>query len=353
MDLVGEKTLPGMKVGIVTFSAAYNYGAALQCRCLQEVLSGLGLDAYVVDYRPAYLTEPYKILKPYYCKKPAILFQLPFRFWGARRRDRAFRRFQKAMPRVSCGTGGLDAVFFGSDQIWNPRICKGMDPVFFAGTEAFATTRNVSYAASDGSVKLSPLEAAEYQRFLKNFYRLGVREESLRERLAGWGFSSVVTLDPVLLAGRPVLDGMAVSLRHHSAPYVLTYEAVDYPRVKVLARSFGHKVVSVAREPYSQGRNGYGPGEFVSLFREASAIVTTSFHGVALALLYHKDFYYVETGKASDDRIRNLLTALGLAGRMVPEGGKPAAEEIDYVAVDRTLERLRTVSLNFIKEALQ
>ena len=341
-----------MKVGIVTFSAAYNYGAALQCRCLQEVLSGLGLDAYVVDYRPAYLTEPYKILKPYYLKKPAILVRLPFRYWGARRRDRAFRRFQEAMPRIAYGSEGLDAVFFGSDQIWNPRICKGMDPVFFAASETFATTRNISYAASDGSVKLSSLEEAEYQRYLKNFHCLGVRERSLQERLGEWGFSSVVTLDPVLLAGRPILDTLAVPLCPPSASYVLTYEAVDNPYVKELARSFGHKVFSVAREPYSAGRNGYGPGEFVSLFRDASVVITTSFHGVALALLYHKDFYYVETGKRSDDRIRNLLTALDLTGRMLPGGGKPEAERMDYAVVDRALEQLRTVSLNFIKEAL-
>ena len=353
MDLEDQKTFPQMKVGIVTFSAAYNYGAALQCRCLEEVLSGLGLDVSVVDYRPACLTEPYKILKPYYFKKPAILLKLPFRYWGARRRDAAFRRFQEALPRVAYGTGGLDAVFFGSDQIWNPRICKGLDPVFFAGADAFAATRNIAYAASDGSVRLTPVEAAEYQRYLKNFHRLGVREESLRERLSLWGFSSVVTLDPVLLAGRPVLDGMAAPVRHSSAPYVLTYEAVDCPRVRTLARTFGRLVLSVAREPYSAGCNCYGPEEFVALFRDASAVVTTSFHGVALSLLYHKDFYYVETGRSSDDRIRNLLTALGLSGRMVPEGGELDAEKIDYEAVDRALEQMRSVSVSFIKEALQ
>ena len=68
-----------MKAGIVTFSAASNYGAALQCRCLVEVLSGQGLDVRVIDYRPSYLTEPYRILKPYYLKKPSILLRLPFR----------------------------------------------------------------------------------------------------------------------------------------------------------------------------------------------------------------------------------------------------------------------------------
>ena len=342
-----------MKAGIVTFSAASNYGAALQCRCLVEVLSGQGLDVRVVDYRPSYLTEPYRILKPYYLKKPSTLLQLPFRYWGARRRERSFRLFREALPLIPYGSGGLDAVFFGSDQIWNPRICKGLDPVFFAGADAFAATRNVSFAASDGSVPLTDIQSAEFQRYMRNFYRIGVREQSLQDRLAAWGIPSEVTLDPVLLAGRPVLDKLA-AYRQVGESYVFTYEAIDNPSVRELAATLGQrKVISVAREPYSSGNNSYGPGEFVSLIRDASAVVTTSFHGVAVSLLYHKVFYYVETGTPADDRIRNLLTALGLGGRMIPPGGALAPAPIDYSAVDSALERMRSVSLDFIKEALQ
>lgn len=352
MDLEHKEAFPQMKVGIVTFSAASNYGAALQCRCLVEVLAGLGLDAHVLDYRPQYLTEPYRILKPYYLKKPALLLQLPFRYWGARRRQRAFCRFRESFRLLPLDSTGLDAVFFGSDQIWNPRICRGLDPVFLADTESFAATRNISYAASDGAASLNPLQEAEFQRYLRRFYRLGVRERSLQERLSAWGIPATLTLDPVLLSGREVLDRVAQQESLCPSPYVFTYEAVDSPRVKPLARSFGQQVLSVAREPYSAGRNCYGPEAFVALVRDASRVVTTSFHGVALSLLYHKDFHYVETGGAADDRIRSLLTELGLLDRMVPEGGEAASAPVDYPAVDRALERLRTVSLNFIKEAL-
>ena len=354
MDLVREKTLPQMRVGIVTFSAAYNYGAALQCRCLLEVLRGLGLEAYVLDYRPAYLTEPYKILKPYYFKKLSILLSLPWRFWGAWRRDRLFRQFQKTLSPVPFGAGGVDAVFFGSDQIWNPCICRGLDPVFFAAIPPFSATRNIAYAASDGSVPLTAIQAAEFQRYLQHFHRIGVREQSLQDRLSAWGVTSTVTLDPVLLAGRSVLDKMA-TYRQEGESYVLTYEAVDNPAVRSLAASLGpRKVISVAREPYSEGSNRYGPEEFVALVRDASSVVTTSFHGVALSLLYHKVFYYVETGSPADDRIRSLLTAIGLEGRMVPPGAATLPHKpIDYSSADAALSVLRARSLDFIKEALQ
>lgn len=342
-----------MKAGIVTFSAASNYGAALQCRCLVEVLSGQGLDVRVIDYRPSYLTEPYRILKPYYLKKPSILLRLPFRYWGARRREKTFRQFREALPLIPDGSGGLDAVFFGSDQIWNPRICKGLDPMFFAAGRQFSASRNIAYAASDGSVPLSDAQSAEFQRYMRNFYRIGVREQSLQERLAAWNIPSVLTLDPVLLAGRSILDKLA-AYRRVGESYVFTYEAIDNPAVRELAATLGQrKVISVAREPYSAGSNRYGPGEFISLIRDASAVVTTSFHGVAVSLLYHKVFYYVETGTRADDRIRSLLSAIGLEGRMVPPGGALPAKPINYSSADAALAALRTRSMDFIKEALQ
>lgn len=342
-----------MRVGIVTFSAAANYGAALQCRCLAEVLSGLGLEVHVLNYRPDYLTEPYKILKPYYFKRLSIFLSLPVRFWGAWRRDRLFRQFRQALSLVPYGAGGADAVFFGSDQIWNPRICKGLDPVFFAAGSQFSATRNIAYAASDGAVPLTDLQSAQFRRYMQNFHRIGVREQSLQDRLAAWKIPSVVTLDPVLLAGRPILDKLA-AYRQVGESYVCTYEAIDNPAVRELAATLGQrKVISVSREPYSAGSNRYGPGEFVSLIRDASAVVTTSFHGVAISLLYHKVFYYVETGTPADDRIRSLLTAIGLEGRMIPPGGALPAKPIDYSSADAALAALRTRSMEFIKEALQ
>ena len=44
-----------MKIGILTFHCAYNYGAMLQCYALQEYLSDCGIDVSVIDYRPSYM----------------------------------------------------------------------------------------------------------------------------------------------------------------------------------------------------------------------------------------------------------------------------------------------------------
>ena len=49
-----------MKIGILTFHAAHNYGAVLQCYALKEYLQSLGHEVTIIDYRQEYLLGCYK-----------------------------------------------------------------------------------------------------------------------------------------------------------------------------------------------------------------------------------------------------------------------------------------------------
>ena len=50
-----------MKIAILTFHCALNYGAIMQTYGLQEYLKKIGHEVYVIDYRPEYLLKPYRI----------------------------------------------------------------------------------------------------------------------------------------------------------------------------------------------------------------------------------------------------------------------------------------------------
>ena len=43
-----------MKVGILTFHFAVNYGAVLQAYALQSILRSRNIDTYLVDYDPSF-----------------------------------------------------------------------------------------------------------------------------------------------------------------------------------------------------------------------------------------------------------------------------------------------------------
>ena len=46
-----------MKIGLLTFHAAHNYGAVLQAYATQETVKQMGFSIDVIDYNPSYLIK--------------------------------------------------------------------------------------------------------------------------------------------------------------------------------------------------------------------------------------------------------------------------------------------------------
>ena len=309
-----------MKAGILTFHSADSYGAVLQARALVEVLRSLGHDASVIDYAPAYLTKPYRLWRNDWWKHPVGTAKNLANSFAVARRRRGFQAFREGMHLTPFPPEGLDAVIIGSDQVWN-RHLNGGELLWFAQDPVFDHTRNIAYAASTGSVPLP--EGVDFGRF----HRLSVREPRLQAELAARGFASTLALDPVLLAGKDVLDALAAPCPVKGR-YVVAYEVIDNPQVMEIASRFGLPVVRIASNPRLSGRKQYVPGEFISIIRGAEHVVASSFHAVAVAKLYGVDVVYPPSGTPKDDRILHILS---------PE---------------TDLESLRTRSLTFLQESL-
>ena len=54
-----------MKIGILTFHWATNYGAILQAYALQEHLKHLGHDVFIIDYKPSIYDFTWKSILRY------------------------------------------------------------------------------------------------------------------------------------------------------------------------------------------------------------------------------------------------------------------------------------------------
>ena len=59
------------------------------------------------------------------------------------------------------------------------------------------------------------------------------------------------------------------------------------------------------------------PEEFLGWIKDASFVLTTSFHGVAFSLIYQKSFIAIKQNKLSDLRIQSLLTQIGMLSRFI------------------------------------
>jgi len=354
-----------MKIGILSFHCAHNYGAVLQAYALQEFLKSNGHDVEFIDYKPEYLLSPYQVHNP----QASLLKQLARLPLQPMRRLR-YKRFNEFItgklalsgPVHAAGEIGrdYDAYVLGSDQIWNQRITNG-DLVFFGAFDRPAKSQLISYAAStEVPHEGATVDFSAERRHLNEFSSISVREDALRDQIQPLVNVPVSTvLDPTLLVGPEVFDKIAESKTSsgHLLIYQVKSDSDTIPIAKEIQRNKGIKKAvkltpHISRHeilnPYSMS----SPEEFVGLFRSSSYIVTTSFHGVIFSIIFRKQFVCVMDKSRGNYRISNLLTKLGIQNRMVYSLNDIPSDSIDYDAVSCNLDKLRDMSRGFLLSAL-
>lgn len=362
-----------MKIGILTFHCAVNYGAVLQAYALQEILRSLGHEVYVIDYRPDYLTEAYCPLK-FYPNSSSSMFQRIKVFFRAclaalicNKRNRSFKTFIKNRLNLYKldlydKQNTFDAFVFGSDQIWNPEITKTIDNVFIGNFSAAYGKYRIAYAASIGSVKnLRDSDISSFEYIVKNFTAISVREQSLKvffkER---FNKEATVVLDPVLLAGVSIFKKIATK-KKVDKPYLLLVQLGRNVSVSLytekIAQKMGLQLVEVISWGESiKNRNlqqCLSPEDFLGYIKGASYVMTTSFHGTVFSILFRKNFNVVRCGTRVDERAFSLLQSLGLEKQMCSiDDIFTMNPKIDYSLIDSKLQNLRDSSLYYLTQAM-
>lgn len=356
-----------MKIGILTFHAADNYGAVLQAYGLKEVLCRLGHEVHIIDYSPEYLKHEYRPLRndAFYSMKQfaKALSVVPIRVC----RNLNFSQFRKShlslLPVDKIN--GLDAIIVGSDQVWNPNITDNrFDPMFLLADKSLKpVTLRIAYAASAGNVKEFSANYDEtVENALSSFNAISVREESLANYLSGRGFEPIVTLDPVLLPGKDVFDSMTSRKLVPKTPYLLCFSLQTSPKLrktaKTIAASRGVGLVELVSVDESIFRRDLvqtaSIEKFLSLIKYADAVVTTSFHGTAFSLLFNRPFLSVGYDNRHSERVRMLLKSVDAESNYA-NIGEPVQTEIpalDFEKIDRSLAQQRRDSYLFINQSI-
>ena len=136
-----------MKIGILTFHLAHNYGAVLQCYALQEVLGRMGHQVSIINYQQPYILEQFKPKRLFgirsfiktlvnggikdYIYRSTLPYIKRLNFENYR------KRFLKET--APCYTikdiPYFDLYIIGSDQPWNPDLTGGPDLVYWGQFE--------------------------------------------------------------------------------------------------------------------------------------------------------------------------------------------------------------------------
>lgn len=358
-----------MKIGILTFHRANNYGAVLQCYALQEFLKSQGHETYVIDYRPDYVEKRYKVFSRRYWivrdlkKTFKKLLTEPYLCYIRYKRNKELDVFIKNRYNLypySPEESDLDVVVLGSDQIWNPKLTgKSFDEVFFGkGYKC----RKIAYAASNRSEFLTPEEEDFYRSHLCKLHSIGVRESTLHSLLQPLTEKKIhLNIDPTLLIDKKWAGSLKLT-RPINSNYVMLYEVTRHLKNRIMSMKYAKRndcsfveLTGALALSYRHTRHldqTASPEKFLSYLKYASCIFTTSFHGTALSVLFEKDFYYIKQNTSADLRIETLLKVLGLENRIIDTPNIPHNVPIIYDDVRGRLDTFRRESVNYLKNAL-
>lgn len=341
-----------MKIGIVTFQETNNYGAILQNFALQKAIEKHGHVAETVDYRSKYIAKPYRLshlknkgLGKYAFGVVGYLCYMP--------RTHANKKFRKNInyskkvkkEQLAELNNDYDCFITGSDQVWNVNL-TGYDDTYFLKFVTDSFKKN-SYAASVGISELDDKQKEWYADKLSDYHMITVREKASIGLLKQVTEKEVVdVLDPVFLLTQDEWKKYVKPVKE-KGDYILVYQLglstalVNY--AKECAKKYGCKLVFFPFPLVGAACGKYkvcgGSGELLSYIAGAKYVITDSFHGTSLSIIFNKKFTTLVSGthSAVSSRLTSMLDMLGLSNR-IWNSELNLDEEIDYPTVNQLIE---------------
>jgi hypothetical protein len=351
-----------MKIGIITFHCADNYGAVLQAYALQTKLRELFKDAeiFVIDYRPRYILKMFSLVKThsvlYFFNS---LLQLPFRII-IKERFKRFRWENYSYIKVKEAVQ-LDCIVCGSDQVWNPVITQGFDEHYFGLINGFRG-KTIAYAASDGGNIVRTGDRTHLQALFKNLALISVREKSTLSVLEGFGVTGTAVPDPVLLLDKYYWSQKAARQKYHN--YILIYRVLPNDNIlqdaELIAQKTGKRIVELRFGiPYKNMLSlkhtivpSAGVYDFLSLFLNADFVLTNSFHGSAFSIIFNKQFCSYIINDSIQNRIVDLLSELEISDRYVQTAVPKIFDAIDYAPINSWIAQNAQTASGYLLNAL-
>lgn len=365
------------RIGIVSYNMYgnfTNYGSALQSYALQTAINKLypdEIEVRIVDYCPDILADK-DILNPMvnmWDKDEAAIERCRLSLPAIRENYEKFRQFYNSHYNLtsekytstnfndSLTNENLSGYVCGSDTIFAvPEF--GFDDGFYA-TYPVMQGRSVAYAASFGDYDMEDSQLPELKKRLGNFKAIALRENDKKPVVESLIDSPVYkVIDPTLLLTANDYSNI-IQEPSIKEPYLLLYSRRKDDRMQVFAENYakekGLRIVEISLNAQNSSRHimryDAGVEEFLGLVKNATVIVTNSFHGMIFAVQFRKPFY-VFSRKLCDTKIEEVLNLFGLQDRLIRQEEKAEPKEIDYDLVHRNIETARADSKKILKTIL-
>lgn len=355
------------KIGIITMNKVINYGSFLQAYAMKQILSKDGNEVFFIDftgnshfYKKASFIK--KILNYARTICQIVFFTVTF---NKKKRDlcRNFLAMKKLYNNFLKKTGkywnnsqsskeSFDVVVIGSDEVFNyiDNSRVGYSDVLFG--DGVNTKKLISFAACFGATTLEKLKENNYdkkiQNYLMKFDSISVRDKNSFEIVKELtGNSPYYDLDPVLHYGFE----KEIVLKKHKKSYIIVYaygklSNEDRESIRQFAEMKNLNIYCIMGNQGSFGRLlNPTPFELLGLFKNASYVFTSTFHGCVLSVKYNKKFCVkIADGEnntySNYNKVYDLIQRLGLEERILNGNlNEIMDKEIDYSKINDYIDK--------------
>lgn len=365
-----------MKVGIITMHKVVNFGSVLQAYALQKYLLSIGYDNELINYDYHPPLQKKSLISKVFGLIVKVFFNSVF--------ERKFKRFEYFINKnlvigkdlfthetIFQNPPVYDIYMSGSDQVWNPKFVKN-DTSFLLSFVPVSKPR-ISYASSFAITQLPVDVKRIYATELNKFQAISVRENSGTSIIRNLiGKDAELVCDPTLLLDRSDWDKIAMQSKlkirePYILVYILTYMYDPYPEIDSLIRKIQKEldnmkliILEGSKRDFFRSNSKVikdaGPSEFIYLFKHASFVITTSFHGTAFSLIYGKPFYAViKDSHSIDDRMPSILRKLNCKKSLINYTAPTIAPKSDLMSFkcdEKDLIEFRYSSQKFLLNSL-
>lgn len=387
-----------LKIGVLTFSFTIdNYGQVLQYLATQEYLGQKGYKAVLVEpcgWRDTFLRRLknkirsviQKIKNKLYREKPVIkeikisetdatILEIErqkseiFKKWAevTERKEKEYpRRFEQFKMKYfnrQYGTyddileAGYKGFCIGSDQTWSGagwHMMLGWVP---------KNIKRFSIAPSVGHRVYTDGEIDGFKDELNKFDFVTVREDNGLEMCKRCGYTSAKKiLDPTFLLSSSDYEPFIEKIDDDNKPYVFIYllGGEIKPTIKEII-DFCHSKGFQVKYVESQGRDEDTEsipatvGQWLGLIKNASYVLTNSYHGMAFSIIFHKPFLVfplVGIMEGMNGRIYNLNKSFSTEDRIYKENLDTLLSPINWNKIDEVIKENRD-SLDKLLAALR
>jgi len=344
-------------IGIVGWWCNNNYGSIITYFGLRQTLIELGYTVIMIDK----LTDKEK-------PKFEEIEDEPRRF-AKKQGYRISKRYNK--DNIVLLNNHCDTFIVGSDQMWGYWARNVVGGNYYLDF-AWNNKKKIAVATSFGEKNRSEKTWIDKNKpYVQKFDAISVREDYAVEMVKDfYNVDAKFILDPLFLCNRKAYYDIAKKVDIKKEDYILCYildpDEEKNKRIKYIAKQKNMKV-KVILDLDKRGLKAKREimkefdiikataDEWLAYIMNSSLVVTDSFHGTCMSIIFKKSFISFVNYKRGSGRFESLLNTLELTDRMVNNNKELEdnidilTKEIDYANTYKIIEKMKEEGLNWLK----